>query len=187
MAFDLDDEELEATRRLNGVAKDKIEEDIKIVKSLIKNTKESLINNTELSKYRKTNRIIAYKATEHLLSDYTRQKQINEEYQKEKRENQKVELAVLNEKQKDMNKLINTVKTYKGQFKRQEEVIRQLKKENKEKDRQIDLTAKFIKNNMSENKIINEICVKGKCNNEECHEDDLKECIKQYFERKASE
>ena len=30
MAFDLDDEELEATRRLNGVAKDKIEEDIYI-------------------------------------------------------------------------------------------------------------------------------------------------------------
>ena len=33
MAFDLDDEELEATRRLNGVAKDKIEGDIKIKKT----------------------------------------------------------------------------------------------------------------------------------------------------------
>ena len=59
----------------------------------------------------------------------------------EKTENQKVTLAVLNEKQKDMNKLINTVKTYKGQFKRQEEVIRQLQKENKQKDKQIDLMA----------------------------------------------
>ena len=58
-------------------------------------------------------------------------------------------------------------------------------RENIQLKKQIDLTAKFIKNNMSENKIINEICVKGKCNNEECHEDDLKECIKQYFERKV--
>ena len=64
-------------------------------------------------------------------------------------------------------------------------LITKLQKENEERDKQIDLTAKFIKNNMSENKIINEICVKGKCNNEECHEDDLKECIKQYYERKA--
>lgn len=64
-------------------------------------------------------------------------------------------------------------------------LITKLQKENVEKDKQIDLTAKFIKNNMSENKFINEICIKGKCNNEECHEDDLKECIKQYFERKA--
>lgn len=54
------------------------------------------------------------------------------EHQKEKRENQKTELAVLNEKQKDMNKLINTVKSYKGQFKRQEKQIRELQKENKE-------------------------------------------------------
>lgn len=59
-----------------------IEEDIEIVKSLIEDTKKSLISNTELSQYRKSNRTIAYKATEHLLSDYTRQKQINEEHQK---------------------------------------------------------------------------------------------------------
>lgn len=56
-----------------------IEEAIKIVKSLIENTKESLISNTKLSQNRKTNRIIAYKATEYLLSEYTRQKQINKE------------------------------------------------------------------------------------------------------------
>lgn len=59
-----------------------IKEDIEIVKSLIEDTKKSLISNTELSQYRKSNRTIAYKATEHLLSDYTRQKQINEEHQK---------------------------------------------------------------------------------------------------------
>ena len=66
-------------------------------------------------------------------------------------------------------------------------LINKLQKENEEKDKQIDLSAEFIKKNMSEKKIINEICIKGKCNNEECHEDDLKECIKQYFEKLVKE
>ena len=57
----------------------------------------------------------------------------------------------------------------------------ELNKALERKDKQIDLMAKFIENNMSEKKIINEICIKSKCNNEECHEDDLKDCIKQYF------
>ena len=79
--MDLDDQELKATRKLNGVDKENnIEKDIKIVKSLIENTKESLISNTKLNQNRKTNRIIAYKATEHLLSEYTRQKQEKEQY-----------------------------------------------------------------------------------------------------------
>ena len=57
----------------------------------------------------------------------------------------------------------------------------------REKDKQIDLSAEFIKNNMSEKKIINEICIKGKCNNAECYEDDLKECIKLHFVKLAKE
>lgn len=65
--------------------------------------------------------------------------------------------------------------------------INKLLSEIKEKDKQIDLSAEFIKNNMSEKKIINEICIKGKCNNEECHEDDLKECIKLHFVKLAKE
>ena len=89
--MDLDNEELEATRKLHGLDKingsdinvDSIEKAIKIVKSLIENTKESLISNTKLSQNRKTNRTIGYKALEILLSDYTKQKQINEEHQKE--------------------------------------------------------------------------------------------------------
>ena len=64
-------------------------------------------------------------------------------------------------------------------------LITKLKKENKGKDKQIDLMAKFIRTNISYDKIIYEICINGKCNNEECHEDDLKECIKQYFEEQA--
>ena len=65
--------------------------------------------------------------------------------------------------------------------------IRNVLAEIEKKDKQIDLMAKFIENNMSEKKIINEICIKSKCNNEECHEDDLKDCIKQYFERKVED
>ena len=64
-------------------------------------------------------------------------------------------------------------------------LIIKLQKENAEKDKQIDLMAKFIRTNISYDKIIYEICINGKCNNEECHEDDLKECIKQYFKEQS--
>lgn len=53
------------------------------------------------------------------------------EHQKEKRENQKTELAILNEKQKEMNRLINTVSSYKGMLKKEQ-------KDNKEKDKEIE-------------------------------------------------
>ena len=66
------------------------------------------------------------------------------EHQKEKRENQRTELAILNEKQKEMNKLKNTVSSYCGMFRKQEREIRKLQKENEEKDKQIDLMSKYI-------------------------------------------
>lgn len=108
-----------------------IEEDIEIVKSLIEDTKKSLISNTELSQYRKSNRTIAYKATEHLLSDYTRQKQINEEHQKlngelrekvkeleeESKENKKKYLALL------MSQFPDTTETYKKYKKELQELL----------------------------------------------------------------
>lgn len=90
--------------------------------------------------------------------------------------------------------ILNFIEEYKNKgyldvvrekVKANEELIK-LQKENAEKDKQIDLMAKFIRTNISYDKIIYEICINGKCNNEECHEDDLKECIKQYFERKAT-
>lgn len=61
------------------------------------------------------------------------------EHQKEKRENQKAELTILNEKQKEMDKLINTVSSYKGMFKKEQ-------KDNKKKDKIIDLMARAIDN-----------------------------------------
>ena len=106
-----------------------------------------------------------------------KEKDIEIEYQKEKRNNQKCELAVLNEKQKDMNKLINDVKSYKGQFKRQEKQIRELQKENEEKDKQIDLMAEEIEKRDIE---FTEYCeFKIVCDR------NCKHCIEQYFKNKA--
>lgn len=61
-----------------------------------------------------------------ILSDYKRALKENE-HKTEKIENQKSELAILNNKQKDFNKLQNTLKSYKGQFIRQEKEINKLK------------------------------------------------------------
>lgn len=67
------------------------------------------------------------------------------EHQIEKRNNQKAELAILNEKQKEMNKLINTVSSYKGMFKKEQKEnmikdkeIEQLKEENEKLNKMID-------------------------------------------------
>lgn len=49
------------------------------------------------------------------------------EHKTEKIENQKSELAILNNKQKDFNKLQNTLNSYRGQFRRQEKEIKRLK------------------------------------------------------------
>lgn len=100
------------------------------------------------------------------------------EHQTEKINNQKCELAVLNEKQKDMNKLINDVKSYKGQFKRQEKQIRELQKENEEKDNIINLMTGYI----ATLDIEEDIC--SKIENEHCDKmnfGECEDCIKQYF------
>ena len=88
MAFDLDDDELKSTRKLLGVDKeDNIEKDIEILKNIIKylnlliyEGKNKIIYN-DLFWDEKT--VDCITAIEHLLQDYTRQKQINEEHQKE--------------------------------------------------------------------------------------------------------
>ena len=118
-----------------------------------------------------------------IISNLITKLQKEVEHQKEKRENQKEELAILNEKQKEMNKLINDVKTYKGQFKRQEKEIKKLQKENEEKNKQINLMAEYI----ATLDIEEDICMNNKINSEWCNEDytNCKKCIKQYFERKV--
>lgn len=69
-------------------------------------------------------------ASEHyikVLLDLIEKQSKEIEHQKEKRENQKKELAILNAKQVEFNKLVNTVNSYKGQFKRQQKEIEELK------------------------------------------------------------
>ncbi len=73
-------------------------------------------------------------ASEHyikVLLDLIEKQSKEIEHQKEKRENQKQELAILNAKQIEFNKLVNTVNSYKGQFKRQQKEIEELKAINK--------------------------------------------------------
>lgn len=108
-----------------------IKEDIKILENWLKELNE-LFKNTHINNTKER------KALEHILSDYKRVLKENE-HKTEKIENQKAELAILNEKQKDLNKLQNTLSSYKGQFRRQEKenkkinsLIRKLKKDSKE-------------------------------------------------------
>ena len=115
-----------------------IEEDIIILEQLIianenciKNAKNK--DNPFVTVWKKQNIAI-----EHILSDYKRVLKENE-HKTEKIENQKAELAILNNKQKDFNKLQNTLKSYKGQFRRQEKenekinsLIKKLKEDSKE-------------------------------------------------------
>ena len=111
------------------------------------------------------------------------------EHQIEKRNNQKAELAILNEKQKEMNKLINTVKSYKGQMKKEIKRIKSLEKEaqkyfeeNIKKDKIIDLMAEYI----ATLDIEEDIC--SKIENQHCDKmnfGECEDCIKQYFKSKA--
>ena len=66
-----------------------------------------------------------------IIKNLLKKQQKEIEHQKEKRENQKKELAILNAKQVEFNKLVNTVNSYKGQFKRQQKEIEELKDTNK--------------------------------------------------------
>ena len=101
------------------------------------------------------------------------------EHQIEKRDNQKAELAILNEKQKKMNKLINIVKSYKGQIKKLEHTNKSYKGMIKKKDKQINYMANFINDNMPYTKDLKEL------ENEEGIR--TAEFTTKYFERKSEE
>lgn len=79
----------------------------------------------------------AYKV---ILSDYKKNIKENE-HKTEKIENQKAELAILNEKQKDFNKLQNTLSSYKGQFRRQEKENEKLRKQLNEENKRCMMLA----------------------------------------------
>ena len=162
---------------------------------------EDIKNNTWTTKYIMSSDSVKAETALNMLKEKDREI----EHQIEKRNNQKAELAILNEKQKEMNKLINTVRSCKG-------MIRQLQKENKEKDKeiakyekiykeydcyrwvkeldkkdkQIDLMAKSIELQQHADIDIfdlDQIC-KGLNCNKKCELIE-KDCIKQYFEKLA--
>lgn len=115
------------------------------------------------------------------------------EHQKEKRENQKKELAILNEKQKEFNKLRNTVNSYKGQFERQQAEIEKKDKKSHFIQSELDKSnAEIIKlkriidemaNSFAEEEFYLEHC-QTLIDNDICP-DDCNKCVKQYFERKV--
>lgn len=109
------------------------------------------------------------------------------EHQIEKRNNQKAELAILNEKQKEMNKLINTVKSYKGQMKKETKRIKSLEKEAQKyfeeiikQDRVMDLMAETIRK-----LAISLANYRGSYNEETFNFTGNIKDIKQYYESKA--
>ena len=122
------------------------------------------------------------------LQDMLKEKDREIEHQIEKRNNQKAELAILNKKQKEMNKLINTVKSYKGQIKRLEHTNRSYEGIISKQNKQIDLMAKYLAINGVERDICNEKRIKENCKNvtvDNITVHRCKECIKQYFKEIA--
>ena len=91
------------------------DEENKLIEQMIKRNKEHCVDDVEYSVPFLINLI---------------EKQSKEiEHQIEKRANQRNELAILNAKQIEFNKLVNTVNSYKGQFKRQQKEIEELKED----------------------------------------------------------
>lgn len=126
----------------NSIKKEQssIEEDIKNAEHFINSIKTDKEYKEENGWHGYYNKEIVELARilEHILQDYKRALKENE-HKTEKIENQKSELAILNDKQKDFNKLQNTLKSYKGQFRRQEKenekinsLIKKLKEDSKE-------------------------------------------------------
>ena len=148
---------------------------------------EKIDFNTLIRKFKKEgieNFVVTKKEYIETVLSMLKEKDAKIEHLEEKRNNQKAELTILNEKQKEMNKLINTVSSYKGMFKK-------LQKENKEKDKQTDLMINFmyetwckypgtISHALRRNGFNDDEC--GTCENTDKN---CVKCIKQYFERKA--
>ncbi len=122
----------------NEIECNSIEEDIEIIESIIEEYENCSVPEVDMQ-VNVTFREKQNNALNHILSDYKRVLKENE-HKTEKIENQKAELAILNKKQKDLNKLQNTLSSYKGQFIKQEKenkkinsLIRKLKKDSKER------------------------------------------------------
>ena len=134
-----------------------IEEDIKIVENYLAN---SAMNEIDSNFFKnggwETVDLEIPKSMQHILSDYKRVLKENE-HKTEKIENQKSELAILNDKQKDFNKLQNTLKSYKGQFRRQEKENEKLKNQEATARKINELLVQRYSNSISVQKVKDKI------------------------------
>ena len=117
-----------------------------------------------------SNRVVISETDLETVLNMLKEKDAKIEHLEEKRNNQKAELAILNEKQKEMNKLTNTVSSYKGMFKKEQ-------KDNKKKDKIIyEMMGSFLDIGFGFEY----------CNNDNRCINDCEECLMKYFERKAT-
>lgn len=79
------------------------------------------------------------------------------------------------------------IEKLKTDFKIVDQECSRLEKKEAKQDKMINLMAEFIENNTLNDVLIENVCLTLKCKNEECHEDNWKECIKQYFERRVED
>lgn len=79
------------------------------------------------------------------------------------------------------------IEKLKTDFKIVDQKCSRLERKEAKQDKMIDLMAEFIENNTLNDVLIENVCLTLKCKNEECHEDNWKECIKQYFERRVED
>ena len=79
------------------------------------------------------------------------------------------------------------IEKLKTDFKIVDQECSRLERKEAKQDKMIDLMAEFIENNTLNDVLIENVCLTLKCKNEECHEDNWKECIKQYFERRVED
>lgn len=135
-----------------------IKEDIKNAEHFIKSIKKDKEYKEENGWHGYYNKEIVELARilEHILSDYKRVLKENE-HKTEKIENQKSELAILNDKQKDFNKLQNTLKSYKGQFRRQEKENEKLKNQEATARKINELLVQRYSNSISVQKVKDKI------------------------------
>lgn len=161
MAFDLDDEELKATRILNGADKKmNIEEAIERMHDLIHTC------NAGIEKYGIYDDLFQ-KDKEAIETVLNMLKEKDREIEKLKKHNKEL-LRKLRNRVKEVKEL-NKYSLYKKEFKTLNEQL-------KNKDQIIDLMAEYI----NEIDVSEEICEGKTMCDENC-----KECIKQYFESKA--
>lgn len=171
-----------------------IEEDIKILESIIKINNDYLkgIENQTINQKE-------IKAIEHILSDYKRVLKENEELKQDRNNNYQMIALAQNEalgymqgyedgkklKRSAVANIVENQQYYiiKKQIEKYETYIEQLRKELEQKDKIIDLMSEMLNNHDIDEDICKQMGQKENCN-EFTDKENCKNCIKQYFENK---